>query len=150
MQSEPVSADFAAELQTVGEPATAGANVASQSESLRRAMLSPPERADVIAYDWSQIGVGIIAAGGLYPTVVAGLYVAAMIASSLVSGFNLFANGGAAEAAASFIMFSIIGGLIGILWSMFVAALTLPMVYLVAMTLSLRTSIVRVGAFSGG
>ena len=47
-------------------------------------------------------------------------------------------------------LYSIFAGMVGILWSGFVTAVTLPVIYLFVWSLKLRASIVWLGAFSGG
>jgi hypothetical protein len=123
---------------------------AADPEQARRAALCPSERADAVAYDWTQIGVGIVVAGGAYPIVVGAIIGGTWIVFSILSGFEeILPDAGIGELIA-FVMWSVAACLCGMMWSLFIASLTLPVVYFVARTLALRTSIVRLGAFSGG
>lgn len=119
-------------------------------EQARRAALCPSEHADVVSYDWGRIGVGIVFAGAAYPILLAMFIAIAVVGWSIL---NLAPNS-AMEDGVNFVFglaaYSLVAAMIGVLWSGFVAVLTLPVIYSVAKTLSLRTSIVRLGAFSGG
>jgi len=127
---------------------------AAELERTPRDALTPSERIDAISYDWARIGMGITLAGGAYPLVLAAIFIAigtAVYAWHVLSGSG---NGpGPSEGIAvafGVTLYSFVAGLVGMLWSGFVTALTLPIIYLIAWSLSLQTSIVRIGAFVGG
>ena len=130
-----------------GDLDTPAADVpATDMELTRRAALCPSERADAVAYDWTLIGFGIVAAGGLYPFILAVVLFLIVFTTNLISS----SSGGPIELGLAFVTMSALGGAIGIVWSLFVSALTLPIIYFIAKSFNLRTSIVRLRAFSGG
>jgi hypothetical protein len=123
-------------------------------EAERRDRLCPAALADTISYDWSHIGLGIALAGGAYPVILCAM--AAAIGAG-VSVWNLLFNFAAAPGLEDvglglllLCVYAIIGALIGFAWSGMLSAATLPVVYLVAWSLRLRTGIVSMGAFGGG
>jgi hypothetical protein len=127
---------------------------AAELERMRRDTLCPSERADAISYDWARIGFGIALAGGAYPLVLAAIFAAV---GTMSLAWNALAGnqygpkiGESFEMLVALGMYSVCGGMVGILWSGLVTVLTLPIVYLFAWSLSLHTSIVRIGAFAGG
>ena len=126
----------------------------AEVEAARRSRLCPSERADAITFDWSRIGFGIMLAGGAYPVVLGTIWAivgAATLASNFVTGNS---DGAEVENLATglFILgiYAIGGALVGVAWSGFVTALTLPLIYAIAWSLDLREGIVLLGAFSGG
>jgi hypothetical protein len=127
---------------------------AADLERLRREALTPSQRIDVISYDWARIGMGIALAGGAYPLVLATIFAAFGAITFVWSNVAGYQNGPrlseGIEVVVMLLVYSFVSGLIGVLWSGFVTVLTLPVIYLVAWSLSLQTSIVRLGAFAGG
>ncbi len=123
---------------------------AAETERMRRGTLCPSERADAISYDWARIGFGIVLAGGAYPIVVAVIVLAFMLVVALLSARSIGGVDDGLELVIAFGASTLAAALGGILWSGLVTALTLPIVYVVAWSLSLHTSIVRIGAFAGG
>ena len=126
----------------------------AELERMRRETLCPSERADAISYDWGLIGFGIALAGGAYPLVLAAIVLvigATAYVSSAIAGDQyrpslmeavpvLFGIG----------LWASLCGLLALLWAGLAAAMTLPVVYLIAWSLKLQVSIVRIGAFAGG
>jgi hypothetical protein len=127
---------------------------AAKLERSRRDALCPSERADAISHDWMRIGVGIALAGGAYPIVLGAIFVAF---SGLVTLWSILSRNQYGPMMDDVVgiaiivpMYSMFGGMAGVLWSGFVSMLTLPVVYVFAWSLNLQTSIVRIGAFAGG
>jgi hypothetical protein len=123
---------------------------AVELERTRRDALCPSERVDAISYDWSRIGMGIVLAGGAYPIVVAAIGLALALIIALLNSPYGAAVGEGVGLVFGFAIYTVFAALVGILWSGLVTVLTLPIIYLFAWSLSLTTSIVRIGAFSGG
>lgn len=127
---------------------------AAELERQRRDALCPSEKADAISFDWARIGFGIALAGGFYPMVLAAILTTF---AAVMFAWDVLFEGGAGMDYDEFIgitlsigLYTILAAMIGFLWSGVVAVLTLPVVYLIAWSLNLRASIVRVGAFAGG
>ncbi|MEX0642897.1 MAG: hypothetical protein WD468_09365 [Pirellulales bacterium] len=123
---------------------------AAELERARRDRLCQSEHSDAIAYEWSRIGLGTIAAGVVYPIVLGMILFVVAIASSLWNGITIFEAERLAIAAITIATYSILFGSVGLLWSMVVSTITLPVIYFFARSLDLRASIISLGAFSGG
>jgi hypothetical protein len=109
----------------------------------------------VTKYDWGLLGARITLSAGVYPVIVGGAFAVIALAgfvARVLSG-SLNAIGGPLEMAAVvpgmlvvMLMMMVGGGL----WGGIVTAVVLPVVYLVAWSLQMRMSFIRLGAFSGG
>jgi hypothetical protein len=98
----------------------------------------------LLGKSWLGIALGIVAAGGAYPTIVAAAFSGFLILSAQV-GVGELPSVGMLMITACFI-----GTLIGLVWTSGVVVVTLPVVYLFVRSLKLHGSIVWLGAICGG
>jgi hypothetical protein len=109
---------------------------------------------DFVDTSWMNIALGIIAAGCIYPCVLAAIFACIAI---LIGLWRIIVEGEFVSAlqATSMMLFGMlflgfVAGLLGLIWTSFVTFLTLPVAYVIAWSLKLRGSIVTWGAFCGG
>ncbi len=103
---------------------------------------------------WKSIALGIILAGGVYPLVLVVLYAVTCaifaISAWLADGANAPAPEELFQIVGVIVVYAGVGGLIGLVWSALVTAVTLPFANLFAWSMTLRCSVVGWGAFCGG
>jgi hypothetical protein len=103
---------------------------------------------DLADIGWPSIGGSIILAGGAYPIILSTVGILAMTFSALIgSGLD---GGILIGFPLAVILYGGLGGIIGLLWTGVVIAVTLPLVHLVVRSMKLRNSLVWLGAFCGG
>jgi len=105
-------------------------------------------------YSWYDLAAGIILAGGLYPFLLTGLValisvISFLLGSSLGRPFLQDWSDLGEFIGAAFLV-AVAGGCAGINWTMLVAAVTAPVVYLFVRTLQHDGRILLVGAVWGG
>jgi hypothetical protein len=127
--------------------------------SRQRQSLSAPQQRDLyledlVTYGWPSIGRGIVLAGGMYPTVVAAIYVVVGLVLTVVGSFSALRRPTDLAMVGAFFLgslaFAAIFGVIGLIWSGIVCAVTLPVVHAVVWSMKLRPNLIWLGAFSGG
>jgi hypothetical protein len=104
---------------------------------------------DLRGFGWPWIGLGIVKAGCVYPTI--------LVAANFAIGIALWAVGVIPKHRFEFagvIVFlflaPLIGGVIGLMWSTFVTMFTLPVLHIVLWSMKLKPGFVWLGAFAGG
>jgi hypothetical protein len=109
---------------------------------------------DLTSYSGPGIVFGIMLAGGVYPIVVAGVYLmvgAVIVAWNSISGYP-FAH--VAGELGEILVLLLAGGVfcafIGVVWAAIASALTMPVVYLFLKSLKIRGSLIGLGAACGG
>jgi hypothetical protein len=111
-----------------------------------------PER--LLKAGWPSIAVSIIVAGGGYSVVLSSVYVTIgffVILSRLFFGnSNLVAVPFLVGSAFIGVVYAVLLGIVGMMWTSAVTAVALPILYAVAWSLQLRVNIVWLAAFSGG
>jgi hypothetical protein len=95
---------------------------------------------------WTSIAGGIVIAGASYPVVLGVIWLgfAMLISASLPPAEELI------SASFAFMGFSLVGAVIGLMWTAFVLAVVFPLVLLVVWSLKPRGNIIWFGAFCGG
>lgn len=140
---------------TSGAPDQAGV---ADSGLMRHQSPALPDEDELTNYNWLHVAGGIILAGGAYPIV---LGVFAILFTSFGYFWGLLAGpqglptsgdfaGMAMAAIYGGIVFGVIGGLIGMCWSLAITIPTFPFVYFFVRSMKLRGSIVWFGAIWGG
>jgi hypothetical protein len=93
---------------------------------------------------WPTIALGIVVAGGAYPTILLTTVIGLLVLSMQLRIGEL------PMIVRPALMICSVGPLIGLLWTGVVVAVTMPLVYVVVGSLKLHGSIVWLGAFFGG
>src|SRR3954468_17349958 len=100
---------------------------------------------------WPGIGPAIALAGAAYPALLAlGLSFVIIAASFNLPFTNELGTRGLGEGIVMVLVGGTVGAGIGLVWASIVCVAILPLVYLFVLSLQLRGSIVRLGAFAGG
>jgi hypothetical protein len=128
--------------------------VPSEQPAAKRIDLARALHQDMTSYSGPAIVFGIMLSGGVYPVVLAAIYLIAVlvfISWCLTTGYPI--GGGASDVVAVLIYLivgSAIGSFVGVVWAAVASALTMPVVYLFLKSLKIRGSLVGLGAAYGG
>src|SRR4051794_25272205 len=102
------------------------------------------------AAGWRQIFHGVVVAGGIYPILVAAMYLGVGIAVSFVQESSSDALLLSFSMFMAAIWYTVIVALVGLLWAAVVCLAVFPVVYFFISSLELRGSIISLGAYCGG
>ena len=126
--------------------------MAEEFDAFRRHDLGSALRQDLTRIDGPSIGFGIMLAGGLYPVVLAAIYLIVLIVAVVWSFPNSPVDGWLQLAVIPFATaaYAAFAAVIGTVWAALVSLVTLPVVYLFVRSLKICGSVVWLGAAAGG